>query len=597
MEPPAKRQRVGPLMFGDDNMADDDDELSSRPEEINARRDPGYQLQKSRAFAALKLKSRFESIFEKYEKDFEGIGDEIDLRTGEIVVDNGHIQSLQNSKLGEDDNDADSVDEEERILQGKSDQRLSRVGDSMALTVQPRMSPFSPFAGVPPLARPQTLSGMMYPGQMGFGGYGMGAPFGMNPLQSMDPTWSTPDLPMPVFGGFGMVRSAPRTKAKVALITAGGDDNEDDLLLGVSTSVSGATPDEESVKETSSEQPADGKDAESQSPRADAPQGVHQAKFKIPETTKKPVSKKKPTPSKSPANAKSKPTATTGPLSAASNESQPVVTSPGASTVHPATDHERQPLTASPGVPSPPTAVIKERQPAAPSPGAPSPPPHVSSETRVVAASPEAPPAEAPVAPPPSVLKGKKAPKAATAGAKPALRTRTQKSTALPKSGPQPRVESQPTAESQPIAGPQPTAELYFDPFTEGRLAAKPLKQKLQVEIRNLKPADISLFRTISPEPTPEPESVISTITTTEEMGVKLPESQPEPVEQAPRPSPPSTTYSRNIVDPAYVFSDEEEPALSRSRFPKKADGSSNKGEGPFETDGTSYAGGIVGSR
>jgi hypothetical protein len=36
-----------------------------------------------------KLKSTFEAIFEKYGKDFTGVGDEIDLRTGEIIVDNG----------------------------------------------------------------------------------------------------------------------------------------------------------------------------------------------------------------------------------------------------------------------------------------------------------------------------------------------------------------------------------------------------------------------------------------------------------------------------------------------------------------------------
>jgi Centromere protein Scm3/Forkhead domain len=40
------------------------------------------------------LKSRFESIFDKYERDFTGVGDEIDVFTGEIVVNNGHIRRL-----------------------------------------------------------------------------------------------------------------------------------------------------------------------------------------------------------------------------------------------------------------------------------------------------------------------------------------------------------------------------------------------------------------------------------------------------------------------------------------------------------------------
>ncbi|PGH16385.1 hypothetical protein AJ80_05235 [Polytolypa hystricis UAMH7299] len=43
----------------------------------------------------LKLKSRFEAIFEKYGKDFSSVGDEIDLATGNIVVNNGHIQKMR----------------------------------------------------------------------------------------------------------------------------------------------------------------------------------------------------------------------------------------------------------------------------------------------------------------------------------------------------------------------------------------------------------------------------------------------------------------------------------------------------------------------
>ena len=53
-------------------------------------------LERDRKDNDRKLKSRFESIFEKYEKDFSGVGDEIDLETGEVIVDNGHLQSMQN---------------------------------------------------------------------------------------------------------------------------------------------------------------------------------------------------------------------------------------------------------------------------------------------------------------------------------------------------------------------------------------------------------------------------------------------------------------------------------------------------------------------
>ena len=42
-----------------------------------------------------RLKSRFEHIFAKYGKDFEDVGDEIDLDTGEVVVNNGHLESMR----------------------------------------------------------------------------------------------------------------------------------------------------------------------------------------------------------------------------------------------------------------------------------------------------------------------------------------------------------------------------------------------------------------------------------------------------------------------------------------------------------------------
>ena len=68
MEPPLKRQRL------DDSQK--------------------HLLQK-RARNDLRLKSRFESIFEKFGKDFTGVGDEIDLQTGKVVVNNGHLTTMQ----------------------------------------------------------------------------------------------------------------------------------------------------------------------------------------------------------------------------------------------------------------------------------------------------------------------------------------------------------------------------------------------------------------------------------------------------------------------------------------------------------------------
>ena len=45
-----------------------------------------------------RLKSTFESIFDKYSHDFSEIGDEIDLRTGTIAVDHGHLRGMANDR-------------------------------------------------------------------------------------------------------------------------------------------------------------------------------------------------------------------------------------------------------------------------------------------------------------------------------------------------------------------------------------------------------------------------------------------------------------------------------------------------------------------
>ncbi|KAI4267135.1 MAG: hypothetical protein LQ337_008493 [Flavoplaca oasis] len=60
--------------------------------------DPDAELQQRRLRNNKKLKSRFESIFEKYSKDFSGIGDVIDFEKDEIVVDNGHLRDMKDEK-------------------------------------------------------------------------------------------------------------------------------------------------------------------------------------------------------------------------------------------------------------------------------------------------------------------------------------------------------------------------------------------------------------------------------------------------------------------------------------------------------------------
>jgi hypothetical protein len=54
------------------------------------------ELNRARDENDLLLKGKFEAIFAKYSEDFTGVGDEIDLETGKIVVDNGHLKSMQN---------------------------------------------------------------------------------------------------------------------------------------------------------------------------------------------------------------------------------------------------------------------------------------------------------------------------------------------------------------------------------------------------------------------------------------------------------------------------------------------------------------------
>ncbi|KAL5001636.1 hypothetical protein BDV10DRAFT_182203 [Aspergillus recurvatus] len=80
-----KRDRRAPGALGDmkdETGADDEYETSD------------VDLQEARAQNDLRLKSIFEGIFEKYGRDFTDVGDEIDLQTGKITVNNGHIDAL-----------------------------------------------------------------------------------------------------------------------------------------------------------------------------------------------------------------------------------------------------------------------------------------------------------------------------------------------------------------------------------------------------------------------------------------------------------------------------------------------------------------------
>ncbi|OTA64077.1 hypothetical protein K449DRAFT_381019 [Hypoxylon sp. EC38] len=199
MEPPSKRLKLGHAPYDDDDDDDETnlDELSMTPTQFNVRQDPLYRLDKGRAKAATRLKSAFERIFEKYERDFTGVGDEIDLETGELVVNNGHLQSL------EDENDRTregsiSSDEEERIMRGKNVKPLknshsnslvqttpqeSHAGQSQLVTANGANHQLTPFGGIP------NAPGFSNP-------YMFGPPMFNGPV---DPLWQAPEVPIPLY--------------------------------------------------------------------------------------------------------------------------------------------------------------------------------------------------------------------------------------------------------------------------------------------------------------------------------------------------------------------------------------------------------------
>jgi hypothetical protein len=238
MERPAKRLRVDRLVCNGD---DHEDELFLDPDELNARRDPAVQLQQSRALAAFKLKSSWELIFEKYGKDFTGVGDEIDLATEEVVVDNGHLRSMQDAKGAIATSEAGSADDEERILHGKRNGSLSASSGALV--------PSSAFTDrLSFLSSPPRLSSMMLPSRPSFSTFPMVFESLQLHSKASDPTWQAPELPESAFSSRPRSASGSKVK-KVAMKLLPGlgwndEVNEDDILLGKASSNVSAIPTE-----------------------------------------------------------------------------------------------------------------------------------------------------------------------------------------------------------------------------------------------------------------------------------------------------------------------------------------------------------------
>lgn len=102
---------------------------SPAPRDSERQYDPTLRLERERMANDQKLKGRFERLFEKYSRDFSQVGDEVDLETGEIVVNNGHIALMEHERdvgnsaskqfvraiedeLEEEDDDSNGEDEE-----------------------------------------------------------------------------------------------------------------------------------------------------------------------------------------------------------------------------------------------------------------------------------------------------------------------------------------------------------------------------------------------------------------------------------------------------------------------------------------------------
>lgn len=251
MAPPPKRRKTATaVIFAED----DDDELSLEPDELNQQRDPAYQLQKGRALAVNKLKSIFEDIFAKYERDFTGVADEIDLRTGEVVVDNGHLESMTMPQDSDDDEDGEddeggevSEDKQRALQQSKSFNANSTNTAPVLLGRDPRQVSDSRWPSNAIGNAPRVPSMMFSGHQSSMSPFMSTPPFGVSTPMNLDPAWQAPELPVSSFGhgshGKGRqhgqkVWSTTRNLMKRHLPSPEiHQADEEDVLLGVSGNV------------------------------------------------------------------------------------------------------------------------------------------------------------------------------------------------------------------------------------------------------------------------------------------------------------------------------------------------------------------------
>ena len=433
-------------------------------------------------------------------------------------------------------------------MRGREDNRLSRLGqDALPLVPMPPRMGASPFFGggwlgqVPLMGGPPGFPSNLYSGQMQFGGFPIQYPAPI-PMPTTDPTWRTPELPSPfVRNALTLGGATPPVKKKVARLSLsaareqdGGD--EDDIFLG------GFASEKEKTETVGC--------------------AVKQ-KLLLPRPPLETVLAKKrgkppgPKQSQNPANVdkfrKHERLLGTSPKQsqndATADKPRKRVRSPGQKKVL-GSKPTAEKVTTSGGTL---TQVRKSESVSALAPANPNEPTLMS----------------------PSTLDN-------------LPESETQKDTPteseLKADGPRPST----LQDADPKLDPG-DPDVYIDLSGEAeRLAKKPQNQALRVEIFGNKPPDISSFRIISPEPSEAALTRLHTIPSraTTAAGVFL-TTQPAPGEntapesgnQAPAIS--AEAFSRNVVDPTYAFSDEDESTLPREavhRKPHKATKAINPG-------------------
>ncbi|PSR79785.1 hypothetical protein BD289DRAFT_485373 [Coniella lustricola] len=250
MEPATKRRKPPTAQHDEDDEDDEDDELFLEPDELNRRRDPDFQLQQSRDLAARKLKSRFEDIFTKYGRDFEGIGDEVDIISGRLVVDNGHVQSLIPTEFGGggvDGGDGDDDDDDDDKDDGKStDEKDQAHVDSATMPNDPFQSSNQALSQMRPrmssILGQQTShltplssfdSSTFQKSHLGLdpAWYTPELPSAFRQSLSIDPAWQAPDLPASAFLRDNNQQPPPKITRKGLHVSLGADADEEDNIF------------------------------------------------------------------------------------------------------------------------------------------------------------------------------------------------------------------------------------------------------------------------------------------------------------------------------------------------------------------------------